>query len=69
MATAVQRKVVRPGEGAVAFSTAERFDSCVLAEVSGELVRAGEAPGAALPSTVVGLLSWKDTSIIVEYIL
>lgn len=53
----MQREVVRPGEGAVAFGAAERFDSCVLAKVSGQLVRAGEAPGAAFPSTVVGFLS------------
>lgn len=60
VAAAVQREVVGPGEGAVALGAAERFDSCVLAEVSGQLVRAGEAPGAALPGAVVGLLSWKE---------
>lgn len=57
VAAAVQREVVGPGEGAVALGAAERFDSCVLAEMSGQLVGAGEAPGAALPGTVVGLLS------------
>lgn len=57
MAAAVQGKVVRPGKGAVALSAAERFDSRVLAEVSGQLVGTGEAPGAALPGTVVRLLS------------
>lgn len=57
VAAAVKGQMVRPGERAVAFRAAERFDSCVLAEVSGELVGAGEAPGAALPSTVVRLLS------------
>lgn len=56
---AVQGEVVRPGEGAVAFGAAEGFDSGVLAKVSGQLVGAGEAPGAAFPGTVVGLLSWK----------
>lgn len=59
VAAAVQREVVRPGEGAVAFGAAEGFDSGVLAKVSGQLVGAGEAPGAAFPGTVVGLLSWK----------
>lgn len=59
VAAAVQGEVVRPGEGAVAFGAAEGFDSGVLAKVSGQLVRAGEAPGAAFPGTVVGLLSWK----------
>lgn len=34
----MQGEVVGPGEGAVALSAAERFDSCVLAEMSGELV-------------------------------
>lgn len=57
MAAAVQGEVVGPGEGAVAFCAAERFDSRVLAEVSSQLIGAGEAPGATLPSTVVGLLS------------
>lgn len=57
MATAVQRQMVGPGEGAVAFRATERFDSCVLAEMSGELVGAGEAPGAAFPGTVIRLLS------------
>lgn len=55
----MQGEVVRPGEGAVAFGAAEGFDSGVLAKVSGQLVGAGEAPGAAFPGTVVGLLSWK----------
>lgn len=56
----MQGEVVRPGEGAVALGAAERFDSCVLAEVSGQLVGASEAPSAAFPGTVVGLLSWED---------
>lgn len=60
VAAAVQGEVVRPGEGAVALSAAERFDSRVLTEVSGQLVRTGEAPGAALPGTVVGFLSWRE---------
>lgn len=34
----MQGEVVGPGEGAVALSAAERFDSGVLAEMSGELV-------------------------------
>lgn len=52
--------MVGPGEGAVTLSAAERFDSRVLAEVSSQLVGAGEAPGAALPGAVVGFLSWKE---------
>lgn len=57
VAPAVQGEVVGPGEGAVALSAAERFDSRVLAEMSGQLIGPGEAPSAALPGTVVGLLS------------
>lgn len=57
VAAAVQGEVVRPGEGAVALGAAERFDPRVLAKVSSQLIGAGEAPGAALPGTVVGLLS------------
>ncbi len=59
VAAAVQGEVVGPGEGAVALGAAERFDPRVLAKVSSQLVRAGEAPGAALPGTVVGLFSWR----------
>lgn len=58
MAAAVQGEVVRPGEGAVTLSATKGFDSCVLAKVSCQLIRASEAPGAALPGTVVGFLSW-----------
>lgn len=53
----MQGEVVGPGEGAVALGAAERFDPRVLAKVSSQLIGAGEAPGAALPGTVVGLLS------------
>lgn len=60
VAAAVQGEVVGPGEGAVALGAAERLDPRVLAEVSCQLVGAGEAPGAALPGTVVGLLSWRE---------
>lgn len=58
----MQGEVVRPGEGAVAFGAAEGFDSRVLAKVSRQLVGAGEAPGAAFPGAVVGLLSCRDES-------
>lgn len=57
VAAAVQGEVIGPGEGAVALSAAERFNSRVLAEMSGQLIGASEAPGASLPGTVVGLLS------------
>lgn len=56
----MQGEVVGPGEGAVALGAAERLDPRVLAEVSSQLVGAGEAPGAALPGTVVGFLSWRE---------
>lgn len=59
VAAAVQGEVVGPGEGAVALGAAERFDAGVLAEMPGQLVGAGEAPGAALPGAVVGFLSWR----------
>lgn len=59
VATAVQGEVVGPWEGAVTLGAAEGFDPRVLAEVSGQLVGAGKAPGTALPGTVVGLLSWR----------
>lgn len=57
MAAAVQGQVVRPGKGTVALGAAERLDPRVFAEVSGQLVGAGEAPRAALPGAVVGLLT------------
>lgn len=53
----MQGEVVGPGEGAVALGAAERFDSCVLTEVPSQLVRAGKAPSAAFPGTVVRFLS------------
>lgn len=59
VAAAVQGQVVRSGEGAVALGAAERLDPRVLAEVSGQLIGAGEAPGAALPGAVVRLLTWR----------
>ncbi len=49
--------MVRPGEAAVALDALERLDAGVLAEVSGQLVGAGEAPLAALPGAAVGLLT------------
>lgn len=55
----MQGQVVGPGEGAVALGAAKRLDPRVLPEVPGQLVGAGEAPGAALPGAVVGFLSWK----------
>lgn len=57
VAAPVQGQVVGPGEGAVTFGAAERLDPCVLSEMSRQLVRPSEAPGAALPGAVVRLLS------------
>lgn len=54
--------MVGAGEGAVALGAAEGLDPRVLAEVSGQLVGAGEAPGAALPGAVVRLLTCRGRS-------
>lgn len=57
VAPSVQGEVVGAGEGAVALSASERLDARVLAKVPRQLVRPGEAPGAALPGAVVRLFS------------
>lgn len=57
VAAAVQGEVVGAGEGAVALGASERLDARVLAKVPRQLVRAGKAPGAALPGAVVRLFS------------
>lgn len=62
MAAAVQGQVIGPGEGAVALGAAEGLDPRVLAEVPGQLVGAGEAPGAALPGAVIRLLACRRRS-------
>lgn len=49
--------MVGAGEAAVAVRAAEGLDACVLAEVPGQLVGAGELPGAAFPGAFVGLLT------------
>lgn len=54
---AVQGQVVRAREAAVTVRAAEGLDACVLAEMPGELVRAGKLPGAAFPGAFVRLLS------------
>jgi len=54
---AVQGQVVGAGEAAVAVRAAEGFDARVLAEMPGQLIGAGELPGAALPGALVGLLA------------
>ena len=53
----VQRQMVGAAEGAVARLADERLGAGVLANVSGQLVRAGEAPVAALPGAEVRLLA------------
>lgn len=60
VAPAMQGEVVGPRKGAVALGAAERFDSRVLAKMPGQLIGTGKAPSAALPGTVVGLLSWGE---------
>lgn len=60
----VQSQVVRAGEAAFTVGALERFDSCVLAEVSRQLVRTGELPRAAFPHALVGFLSctWRENT-------
>lgn len=54
----VQREVVGAGEAAVAHHALERLGTRVLSVVAGQLVRPGKPPVAALPGTLVGLLTW-----------
>lgn len=54
---AVKGQVVGAGEAAVTVRAAEGLDACVLAEVPGQLIGAGELPGAAFPGAFVGLLA------------
>lgn len=56
----VQGQVVRAGEAAAAGQALEGLGSGVLAVVSGELIRAGKAPVAAIPAAPVGLLTWDE---------
>ena len=53
----VQRQVVRSGEAPVAVVALERLDPGVLAVVARQLVRASKSPLAALPRTLVRLLT------------
>lgn len=53
----VQSQVVRAGEAAFTVGALERFDSCVLAEVSRQLVWTGKLPRAAFPHALVGFLT------------
>lgn len=53
----VQSQVVRTREAAFTVGALEWFDSCVLAEVSGQLIWTGELPGAAFPHALVGFLT------------
>ena len=52
----MQGQVVGAGEAAAAGHTLEGLGAGVLPVVTGQLVRAGEAPITALPGTAVGLL-------------
>lgn len=53
----MQREVVGAGEAAVAHHALERLGTRVLPVVAGQLVRPGKPPVAALPGTLVGLLT------------
>lgn len=53
----VESQVVRAREGALAQVTLKGPVSGVLPEVTGQLVRPGKLPAAALPVTVVGFLT------------
>lgn len=53
----VQREVVGAGEAAVAHHALERLGTRVLPVVAGQLVRPGKPPVAAVPGTLVGLLT------------
>lgn len=49
--------MIRAGESSIANLAAERFDTRVLPVVTGELVRAGKPPLAAVPVTFVRLFA------------
>lgn len=53
----VQGQVVGAREAAAAGNALERFGAGVLAVVSGELVRPGEAPVAVVPRAAIRLLT------------
>jgi len=57
MAFHMEGEMVGPGEGALAQMALERSVSGVLAEVTGQLIRASELPRTAFPHTLIGLLS------------
>ena len=57
MSLQVERQVIRSGKGAIARLALEGAGTCVFPEVSGQLVGAGETPGAPLPAAGVGLFS------------
>lgn len=56
----VKCQVVRPGEGAFAQVALEGPVACVFAEMTGELIGAGEFPSTAFPAAVVRLLTCED---------
>lgn len=58
----VQGEVVRAREAAVAMIALERFRTCVFPVMTGQLVRPCEPPLAALPRTLVRLLTCKRNS-------
>lgn len=57
MAFHVQREMVRPGEGSVAFLTLKWSVARMLPVMPRELIRTGEFPATSLPVTVIRLLS------------
>lgn len=61
VAPSVKCQVVRAGEAAVAVGAAKGFDASVLAKVPRQLVRAGKAPGTALPCALVWFFTCQST--------
>lgn len=57
VAPSVKCQVIRARETAVAVGAAKGFDAGVLAKVPRQLIRAGKAPGTALPCALVWLFT------------
>lgn len=56
----VKCEVVRPGEGAFTQVALEGPVSGVFAEMTGQLIGAGEFPSTAFPAAVIRLLTCED---------
>lgn len=68
VAPSMKCQVVRAGEAAIAVSAAKRFNAGVLAKVPRQLVRAGKAPGTALPCALVWLFTCKVITVSINMI-